>query len=59
MQDELIDWINEQVDRKGGVASTASVAAGLNRGAISAIINGDRPGLYVCKKLARFFGVPP
>jgi len=35
------------------------MAAGLSHGAISRIVNGERPGLETCKALARYFGVPP
>ena len=56
---ELIDWLNSEL-RKAGVSGTsASLAAGLNRGAISSIVNGTNPGLEVCKALAGYFGRAP
>ena len=56
---ELIDWVNTQLEQKGISGTTASIGAGLNRGAISSIVNGSNPGLEVCKALAGYFDRPP
>ena len=54
---ELIDWLNRQLRSRGVAGTRASVDAGLSRGAISSILNGNNPGLEVCKGLADYFGV--
>ena len=55
---ELIDWVNEELNRKGIKGAEASRLAGVNVGAISEIINGQTPGLKICFALADFFGTP-
>jgi transcriptional regulator with XRE-family HTH domain len=56
---ELIDWLNEQLERTNLSQSEASRRAGLGPNAISEIINGRIPGLKVCRALAELFGAPP
>ena len=57
--EQLRDWLNEQCDRRNLTWRDASIRAGVYPGAISAIMNGQRPGLEVCKALARSFGTSP
>ena len=56
---ELVDWLNEQLERTNLSQSEASRRAGLGPNAISEIINGRTPGLKVCVALAEFFGHSP
>lgn len=56
---DLIDWINRELNRTGLSGTRASERAGLNKGAISEIVNGRTPGLEVCKALAHVFGASP
>lgn len=55
---ELLEWIDEQLDRTGLSDSEASRRAGLSHVAIYEIRSGLRPGLKKCVALAEFFGVP-
>ena len=57
--DELRDWLNEQCEKRGLTWREASIRAGVHAGAVSAIMNGQRPGLEVCKGLAQSFGTSP
>jgi transcriptional regulator with XRE-family HTH domain len=59
MEDKLVTWLIENCESRNLSWGEASTRAGLNRGAISAIINGQVPGLKVCLALADFFGVTP
>lgn len=59
MHDELIKWLNEQLERTNLSQSEASRRAGLGQNAISEIVNGRIPGLRVCMALADFFGYEP
>lgn len=56
--EQLIQWLNEQCEEGNMTWREASLKAGLNPGAISAIMNGQRPGLETCKALAKLFDVP-
>lgn len=51
-------WLVEECEKRNLSWSQASLRAGLSRGTVSAIINGQQPGLEVCKALAQFFNVP-
>lgn len=51
-------WLLEQVNDKRLSYAEASVGAGLNRGAVSFYLAGNRPSAASCKKLADFFEVP-
>jgi transcriptional regulator with XRE-family HTH domain len=55
----LRDWLTEECNRRNLSWREASVRAGVYPGAVSAIMNGQRPGLEVCKAMARSFGTPP
>jgi transcriptional regulator with XRE-family HTH domain len=57
--DELKVWLNEECQRHNLSWREASLRAGINSGAISAIMNDQRPGFLVCKRLAALFGVSP
>jgi len=52
-------WLLEECENRNLSWSQASRRAGVSRGMISAIVNGQRPGLETCKALAGFFKVPP
>ena len=54
----LIDWLLRQLETKNVSMGEASRGAGINQGAVSSIINGERPGLRQCKGLAVYFDVP-
>ena len=54
--EELRDWLNDACERRNLSWRQASIRAGINPGAISGIMNGERPGLEVCKALAQSFG---
>ena len=56
---ELIDWLNDQLEKTNLSQSEASRRAGLGPNAISEIINGRTPGLKVCVALAELFGFSP
>ena len=56
---ELIDWLNDQLEKTNLSQSEASRRAGLGPNAISEIINGRTPGLKVCVALADLFGFSP
>jgi len=56
---ELRDWINAECEKRFLSWRQASIRAGINPGAISNIMNGERPGLEVCKALAQSFGTSP
>ena len=55
----LRDWLNDACERRNLTWRQASTRAGINPGAISGIMNGERPGLEVCKALAQSFGTSP
>ena len=57
--DPLASWLRDQCEQRNVSGTAAAVRAGVNRSAVSAIMHGQRPGLEVCKALARYFGVPP
>ena len=57
--DELRAWINRECEKRYWSWRQASIRAGITPGAISAIMNGERPGLEVCKALAHTFDVSP
>jgi transcriptional regulator with XRE-family HTH domain len=57
--DELQAWLREACQQHNLSWREASMRAGVNAGAISAIMNGQRPGFSVCKRLAALFGVSP
>lgn len=56
---ELREWINAECEKRYLSWRQASIRAGINPGAISNIMNGERPGLEVCKALAQSFGTSP
>ena len=57
--DELRDWLNAECEKRNLSWREASFKAGVAGTTISNIMNGQRPGLEVCKALARSFGVSP
>lgn len=57
--EQLRDWLNQECDRRNLSWRQASIRAGIHSGAISAIMNGERPGLEVCKALAQSFNASP
>ena len=57
--EQLREWLNDECTRRNLTWRDASVRAGVYPGAISAIMNGQRPGLEVCKALARSLGTSP
>ena len=59
VMEKLRVWLNEECEDRHLSWREASINAGLNPGAISAIMNGQRPGLEICKGLARYFNVSP
>ena len=56
--DELINWINRNLEIRNLSGAEACRRAGLNLGAISEIANGRQPGLKVCIGLSELFGTP-
>jgi transcriptional regulator with XRE-family HTH domain len=54
----LAKWLWSELQRRRQSAREASLAAGLGHAAVSRYLNGQRPGTDICKKLARYFGVP-
>ena len=54
--EELRDWLNVECEKRNLSWREASLRAGVYAGAISAIMNGQRPGLEVSKALAQYFG---
>ena len=54
----LREWLNTECEQRNLSWREASIKAGLYAGSISAIMNGQRPGLETCKALAQAFGVP-
>ena len=54
--EELRDWLNVECEKRNLSWREASLRAGVYAGAISAIMNGQRPGLEVSKALAEYFG---
>jgi len=56
--EKLQTWLWNEVKARDLTLAEASRRAGLNQGAISAIMNGTIPGLRQCKALARYFGIP-
>lgn len=56
--EKLKAWLEGELNKHNLTMAEASRRAGLNHGAISAILNGQAPGLKQCAALAEFFGVP-
>lgn len=56
--EQLREWVSGECEKRNLTWRDASLRAGVNAGAISAIMNGQRPGLGVCKALARSFSTP-
>ena len=56
---QLQQWLREKCAERNLSWREASIGSGLNPGAISAIVGGQRPGLDSCKALAKFFRVSP
>lgn len=48
----------EQLDKKKESPREMSLNAGLNHGAVSAILNGSRPNASTCSKLALYLNLP-
>lgn len=55
----LQDWLVGECERRNLSWREASLGAGLNPGAVSAVMTGIRPGLQICVSLAEYFSVPP
>ncbi len=55
----LTEWLLEACRKRNLSWREASIKAGVDKGAISAIMRGAQPGLEVCKGLAGLFRVPP
>lgn len=56
---QLQEWLTEACRERNLSWREASIGAGVNPGAVSAIMSGVRPGLQVVINLAEFFDVPP
>ena len=56
--EQLREWLNHECEKRNLSWREASLRAGVYAGAVSAIMNGQRPGLDVCKALAQSFGTP-
>lgn len=57
--EQLQQWLKDKCAERNLSWREASIGAGLNPGAVSAILKGQRPGLDSCKALAKFFHVSP
>lgn len=57
--ERLQSWLKAKCNELNLSWREASIKAGLNPGAISAIMNDQRPGLETCKALAALFHVSP
>lgn len=55
--EQLQAWLRTQCEQNNLTWRDASMKAGLNPGAISAILKGQQPGLKTCKALANLFSV--
>lgn len=55
----LTEWLMHACVTRNLSWREASQLAGVDKGAISAIMRGAQPGLEVCKGLAELFRVPP
>ena len=55
--EKLQNWLREHCEENNLTWREASIKAGLNAGAVSALMSGQRPGLETCKKLAKLFRV--
>jgi len=55
---ELQAWLLRQLQERNWSAREASLAAGLNHGAVSHYLAGHRPSAENCRKIAVAFGVP-
>jgi len=58
MWNDIGSFLSEQCQRRNLSWNEASLAAGLDHGAISRFVGGTVPSAASCTKLARFFGVP-
>jgi len=52
------EWISEEIKKRRWTQNELARAAGLSSGLVSRIMNGQRPGLQVCKDLARALDLP-
>lgn len=52
------DWLSERLTERKVSMREASLSAGLDHGAISRFMQGTRPSVENCQKLAHYFGVP-
>ncbi len=51
-------WLKEEIHKRHRSQNELARAAGLSSGLASRIMNGQRPGLQVCKDLARALDLP-
>jgi len=57
--EEMVTWINAEVERRDWSYRELGRRSGISVGAISKVMTGSaRPGLDFCVKVARAFGVP-
>lgn len=56
---ELRSWLASECERRNLTWREASIRAGVNPGAISAVMTGSKPGLQMCISLAESFDVAP
>jgi len=51
--EELLVWLRQQLDSRGWSQNELAEKSGISSGLMSGIMNGRRPGMKVCKGLAR------
>jgi transcriptional regulator with XRE-family HTH domain len=57
--ERIAEWLIQRCEERNLSYREASLGAGLSHGTISAILNGQPPGIHVCTKLAHYFGESP